>query len=314
MSYLRATGAYLPSTVLRSEDLAARVQVPPQWIANVSGIRERRIACEHDTIVSMGVAAARDALKRGGISVAEIGAILVSSGTYTRAFPGPACEIASQLGLCGRFALDLPVASAGSIFAVSLADSLAERYGNVLIVATEKMSPVALREPINRSIAGLFGDGAGACIISATHGYARIETSTLHSDGSTANDLSLDFEGHMKMSGRSVIVHSTKKVPDCIREVLELSATQVSEVEVFIMHQANRHLMDRIAQSLGVLESKFFSNIEIYGNTSSASMLIALDEWLQHASIRRGMKVVLAGFGAGYHWGAAMLRFERDGL
>lgn len=310
MSYLRATGAYLPSKALRSEDIASRLGVRPDWIANVSGIRERRIAGDGETIITMAVAAAQQALLRAQINKEDIGAVLVSSGTHTRTFPGPACEIAHALGLNGRLALDVPVASAGSIFAVALAHELTGRYGNVLVIATEKMSPIALREPFNRSIAGLFGDGAGACIVSRDQGFARLVATTLHTDGSTANDLSLNFDGVMKMSGRSVIVHSTQKVPECLREVLSMAATQLCEVAVFIMHQANRHLMDRIAQVLGVAESKFFSNIETCGNTSSASMLIALDEWLASAPLQRGMNIALAGFGAGYNWGAALLRCE----
>ncbi len=308
MSFLRATGAYLPETVLRSEDIAPRLGVPPHWINNVSGIDERRIAGEDESIISMGVAAARDALRNAGLAISQIGALLVSSGTQTRAFPGPAVDVAHNLGLDGAFALDVPVASAGSIFAFSLADVLAERFRNILVVATEKMSPIALREPLNRSIAGLFGDGAGACVVSAERGIARILGTTLHSDGECSDDLSLCFNGVMKMSGRSVITNSTTKIPECVRELLTTVNVAVKDVQAFVMHQANRHLMDRVAESLEVSPSTFFSNIEKYGNTSSASMLIALHEWLGSTTLKPDSNFVLAGFGAGYHWGAAALR------
>ncbi len=308
MSFLRATGAYLPSRILTSEDIAPRLGVRPDWISNVSGIRERRIACESESIVSMGVAAARNAMTRAGLAISQVGALLVSSGTFTRSFPGPAVELAHELGLDSAFALDVPVASAGSIFAFSLADALAERFKNVLVIATEKMSPIALREPLNRSIAGLFGDGAGACVISAERGMARILGSVLHSDGKCSEDLTLDFEGLMKMSGRSVIVNSTEKIPACVRELLNTVNVAIQDVKAFVMHQANRHLMDRVAESLGVAPERFFSNIDRYGNTSSASMLIALHEWLGESPIESGENVVLAGFGAGFHWGAAALQ------
>jgi 3-oxoacyl-[acyl-carrier-protein] synthase-3 len=308
MSFLRATGAYLPEHILTSEEIAPRLGVPPNWISNVSGIRERRIASESESIVSMGVAAARNAIARAGIAVSQVGALLVSSGTFNRSFPGPAVEVARELGLDSAFALDVPVASAGSIFAFSLADTLADRFRNVVVVATEKMSPIALREPLNRSIAGLFGDGAGACVISSESGFAKILGSVLHSNGTCADDLALGFDGVMTMSGRSVIVNSTAKVPACVRELLQSINVAVQDVKAFVMHQANRHLMDRVAESLQVSPETFFSNIDRYGNTSSASMLIALHEWLESGEMHSDTTFVLAGFGAGYHWGAAALR------
>ena len=307
MSFLRATGAYLPEHVMTSEEIAPRLGVPANWISNVSGIRERRIASESESIVNMGVAAARSAMARAGIAVSQVGALLVSSGTFNRSFPGPAAEVARELGLDSAFALDVPVASAGSIFAFSLADTLAERFRNVVVVATERMSPIALREPLNRSIAGLFGDGAGACVISS-EGFAKILGSVLHSNGTCADDLALGFDGVMTMSGRSVIVNSTAKVPACVRELLQSINVAVQDVKAFVMHQANRHLMDRVAESLEVAPETFFSNIDRYGNTSSASMLIALHEWLESGAMQPDTTFVLAGFGAGYHWGAAALR------
>jgi 3-oxoacyl-[acyl-carrier-protein] synthase III len=308
MSFLRATGAYLPERIMTSEEIAPRLGVRPSWITNVSGIRERRIASESESIVNMGVAAARNAIARAGIAVSQVGALLVSSGTFHRSFPGPAVEVARELGLDSAFALDVPVASAGSIFAFSLADTLAERFRNVVVVATEKMSPIALREPLNRSIAGLFGDGAGACVISSETGLAKILGSVLHSNGTCADALSLGFDGVMTMSGRSVIVNSTEKVPACVRELLQSINVAVQDVKAFVMHQANRHLMDRVAESLEVAPETFFSNIDRYGNTSSASMLIALHEWLESGAMHPDTTFVLAGFGAGYHWGAAALR------
>ena len=308
MSFLSATGIYLPAQIVTSKELAQRLSVPAQWIANVSGILERRVAGEDETVVSMGVRAAQDCLQNAGLHASELGAVLVSSGSHIRAFPGPAAEITAALGLRGTFALDVPVASAGSIFALALADTLARQYGNVLVISSEKMTSYAYRAPLNRGIALLFGDGAGACLVRRDQGIASIEATVLHSDGAYVDDLWLNSSGEIQMRGRSVIVHSTEKVPGSIREVLDKTSTAIEDVAIFLMHQANLHLMHRVAKVLGVAESRFFTNIEHYGNTSSASLLIALHEWSRQKGFSRGVPVVLAGFGAGYHWGSALLR------
>src|SRR5438105_167826 len=150
-----------------------------EWIFNVSGIEERRFAAEGETVADMAVAAARDCLGNAGIASAELGMVLVASGSSERRFPGPAASVARQLGLDSPPAIDLPLASAGSLFGMALASTLAATYGHILVVAAEKMSSVALKQPMNPSTSVLFGDGAGACLISAQAGLARIVDSAL---------------------------------------------------------------------------------------------------------------------------------------
>jgi 3-oxoacyl-[acyl-carrier-protein] synthase-3 len=199
------------------------------------------------------------------------------------------------------------MASAGGLFGMALAQSLAQAYGNVLVVAAEKMSTVASRAPMEQGIAILFGDGAGACIISPGDGPAKIVDAVLHSDGAFAEDLRLEFEAPLSMNGRSVIMQASRKIPGAIAELLQKNSKTAASIEIFLMHQANQNLIDRVARALEVEPRKFYSNIRRYGNTSSASMLIAASEWWGAARPLPGALVCFAAFGAGFHWGALLV-------
>ncbi|HYL74205.1 MAG TPA: ketoacyl-ACP synthase III [Bryobacteraceae bacterium] len=306
MAVLKAFGAYLPSRVATNQDLAAQFNLTPQWIMDVSGIEERRYAAADETVTDMAVAAARDCLDRAGLSASDIGMLLVASGSAERRFPGPAAVVANRLGAAGTPALDLPMASAGSLFGMALANSLAAVYGNVLVVAAEKMSSVVSREPLEQGVVVLFGDGAGACIVSPEGAGARIVDAVLHSDGTFAEDLKLEFNAPLAMNGRSVIMQASRKIPSGIAELLERNKRKAAEIEIFLMHQANQNLIDRVARALEVESSKFYSNIRRYGNTSSASMLIAAAEWWQNPGPQPGSLICFAAFGAGFHWGALL--------
>jgi 3-oxoacyl-[acyl-carrier-protein] synthase III len=302
---IKAFGAYLPARIVTNGELAARLDCEPGWILDVSGIEERRYADPSESIASMGVAAARECLDRAGITAAEIGMILVSSGSSERRFPGPASTIAHALSIDGVPAIDLPIASAGSLFGMALAATLTATHGNILVIASEKMSPTAMREPMERGVAPLFGDGAGACLICA-EGPVRIIDSALHSDGTFAEDLRLEFDAPLAMNGRSVILQASRKLPSAITEVLEKNGRTAESVNVFLMHQANQNLMDRVAKALNVEASRFYSNIRRCGNTSSASMLIAAAEWWSDPGPSAGDLICFAAFGAGFHWGALL--------
>jgi len=303
---LKAFGAYLPARVVTNQELAARLNCDAQWILDVSGIQERRYASPEESVSSMAVAAARQCLDCASLAPADVGMFLVSSASAERRFPGPASSIAQQLGATGAPAIDLPIASAGSLFGMALATSLTGAYGNVVVVASEKMSDVVGRVPFERGVVPLFGDGAGACLIGPGDGPMHILGSTLHSDGTFADDLRLDFDAPLAMNGRSVILQASRKIPAAISEVLQRQSKTASEVEVFLMHQANQNLMDRVARALEVDAGKFYSNIGRYGNTSSASMLIAASEWCQNLGPKPGDLVCFAAFGAGFHWGALL--------
>jgi len=303
---IKAFGAYLPSRVVGNDELASRLGCDAAWIREVSGIEERRYAREDETVAAMGAQAARDCLERAGVAAGEVGLLIVSSGSSERRFPGPAASVARELGLEQTPALDLPLASAGGLFGMALASELASRYGNVLVVASEKMSSVVAPEPAERGIAILFGDGAGACLISSQNGGARVVDHVLRSDGAFADDLRLDFQAPLAMNGRSVIMQASRKIPAVIDELLERNGKAAGAVEIFLMHQANQNLIDRVARVIQVEPRKFFSNIARYGNTSSASMLIAAWEWWRSTEPRAGHIVCFAAFGAGFHWGALL--------
>jgi len=303
---IRSFGAYLPARVVTNADLAARLDCEPAWILDVSGIEERRYAADEESVASMGTAAAIQCLERAGVHAQDIGMVLVSSGSAERRFPGPASAIAHLLGIDGVPAIDLPIASAGSLFGMGLAAQLTTMHGNILVIASEKMSAIASREPMERGVAPLFGDGAGACLIGPGDGPVKIIDSVLHSDGAFAEDLRLDFDSPLAMNGRSVILQASRKIPAAIGELLERNSRAAASVEVFLMHQANQNLMDRVARALNVDAARFYSNIRGFGNTSSASMLIAAAEWWRDHGPQSGDLICFAAFGAGFHWGALL--------
>lgn len=307
MAHIRSFGAYLPQRVVANAEMAALAGCEADWIASVSGIEERRFAAAGETVADMGACAAQECLQRAGVAASALGAIIVASGSSERRFPGPASVVAHKLGLDSVPALDVPMASAGSLFALAMASNLAANCGDVLVVGAEKMSAVVLGEPVDKNVAVLFGDGAGACLVSPGDGPGTIAASVLQSDGAFAESLRLEFGQTLAMDGRTVILQASRKVPRAIQQVLEKGARRPADVDVFLMHQANRNLIVRVAQVLGVAEEKFYTNIRRYGNTSSASMLIAACEWWRDHGFRPGASVVFAAFGAGFHWGALLV-------
>jgi 3-oxoacyl-[acyl-carrier-protein] synthase III len=305
MASIRAFGRYLPERVVTNTELASKLGCKAEWIYEVSGIEERRVASEQ-SVATLAVQAAQDSLDRGGVSASDVKLVIVSSSSANQRFPGPAAVVAKELGLAGVPALDVPVASAGSLFAMVLASQVATAYGMVLVIAAEKMYEPGQREPLNKSVAILFGDGAGACLIEPAGAGLEIRNHTLHSDGNFAEDLTLDLEGTVKMNGLTVIMQASRKLPSAIAEVLTASATEPYAVSTFLIHQANQNLINRVAGALGVSPNRFFGNIHRYGNTSSASMLIAASEWHEHHPPASGDLICFAAFGAGFHWGALL--------
>lgn len=277
-----------------------------EWIYEVSGIESRRVAGESETVAGMAVLAARNCLEELKVQAPEIGMILVSSGSSERRFPGPAASVGKELGIAGVPSLDIPIASAGSLFGMALASHLTETYGPILVVAAEKMSAIARQKPLDKNVAILFGDGAGACLIKPGTESLRIVDSVMHSDGAFADDLRLDANGRLGMNGLTVIIQASRKIPAVIQELLTRRETAAADVSVYLMHQANQNLIDRVARALAVAGRRFYSNIAHLGNTSSASMLIAAAEYFRRNELTPGEKVVFAAFGAGFHWGALL--------
>ncbi len=304
MSYLQAFGHYLPPTVVTNADLEARTGRVAASIEKTSGILERRYATEGTSVADLGLAAANVCLANANLSPQDIGLILFSSGSAERAFPGPASVLAQKLALTTTPAIDIPVASAGSLIAVAFAADLAPRYGNVLVVASEIMSRrISDADP---DTAILFGDGAGACIVSPNQGFAKIADVSLSTDGNYADALQLQHGSAIQMKGLDVIVQASRKIPRSIEDLLTKNNLKPAEVGVFLMHQANVNLIRKVATTLAVPETCFFRNIGRYGNTSSASLLIAASEWHAANLASPTTPIILAAFGAGFNWGAIL--------
>jgi 3-oxoacyl-[acyl-carrier-protein] synthase III len=309
MSYLRAFGHHVPPQIVTNADLEARTGRAANSIEKTSGILERRYAAQSETVADLGVAAATVCLKNASLTANDIGLILFSSGSAERTFPGPASVLAQKLGLTAAPAIDIPVASAGSLIALAFAGDLTPRYGNILVVASEIMSRrISDADP---DTAILFGDGAGACIVSPDsaseeRGVLRITDSILCTDGNYADALQLQHGGAIQMRGLDVIVQASRKIPRSIEDLLARNNLKPADVGLFLMHQANVNLIRKVATALSAPEDRFFRNIDRYGNTSSASLLIAASEWHAANSNPLTSPIVFAAFGAGFNWGALL--------
>ncbi len=304
-AFIRGFGAWLPERVVTNAELAPQLGTTPEWILSVSGIAERRYAAEGDSVAGLGTRAARACLQRTGLAASDLGLVLVSSGSSERFCPGPASLIAAALGLTMTPALDLPIASAGSLVALAMAAKLAPTIGHILVVGAEIMSRRVAHTPEGKDTAILFGDGAGACIVSPDSGFAAIADSCLFTDGNMADALAVD-NGRLHMDGAAIIRHVSRKLPQAIATVLERNGVAARSVGTFLLHQANLNLITRIAKSLDAPAERFFANIQRYGNTSSASMLIAASEWCEQTTGDLREPLVLAAFGVGLNWGAIL--------
>src|SRR5216683_1329047 len=275
MSCLLSFGHHLPPNTLTNVDLEQRTGRAAASIEKTSGILERRYATDGVSVADLGLAAANACLKNANLTPNNIGLILFSSGFAERTFPGPA----------------------------SAAD-LTPRYGNILVVASEIMSRrISDTDP---DTAILFGDGAGACIVSPEKGFARIADTALFTDGNYADALQLQHGGSIQMKGLDVIIQASRKIPRSIEDLLTKNNLKPADVGVFLMHQANVNLIRKVATALQAPEDRFFRNIDRYGNTSSASLLIAASEWRAANPTPPTSPIVLAAFGAGFNWGAIL--------
>ena len=304
-AHLLATGSYVPDRVVTNGELAPQVGETAEWIEQVSGIRERRYAAPEQTVVDLAVAATEVCLKNAGMAAADIGMVLVSSGSPERFCPGPASSVAARLGLTSTPALDIPVGSAGSLIGVALAMRLAPAVGNILVVGAEIMSRRIDPTPEGKNTAILFGDGAGAVLVSPDSGFLSLVDAALFTDGTGADILRIE-DKRLHMDGGSVILRASRKLPASIAEILVRNSLAAADVSCFLLHQANLNLLKKVASTLKVPADRFFANIQRYGNTSSASLLLALHEW--RAATVHGVDgpVVLSAFGTGLNWGALL--------
>lgn len=307
MTFLDGLAHALPARVLDNETLAAELGVEPAWIVQACGIEQRRVLGPDETVVDLATRAAQASLRAAGLQPPQLGAIVCGTGTPPRQFPGLSADVQAKLGAHGIPAFDIHLASVGGLFALAVAVDLCPRYGPILVVAAEEMSRVMARQPRVKETAILFGDGAGACLVRPGDGPLLVEDLLVGSDATHADSLRLDFGGAFHMDGRTVILQANRKLKAAIGELLSRRGLQPSDVGLWLFHQANLNLLRQVGAALGIDAARVFVNLDRYGNTSAASLLIAMSEAREQGRFRPGERAVLAAFGAGLSWGALLL-------
>lgn len=316
---IRGTGSYAPAHILDNHDIAKLVDTSDEWIRERTGV-ERRHIIEDETTVFMAAEAGKRALCDAGIGPEEIDMILVATISSDVILPCTACEVQKILGAERAVCFDLSAACSGFIFAYNTALCYLHSgmYQNILIIGSESLS--ALTNWKDRGTCILFGDGAGAAVVSACEGEPY--RFAVHSDGNKGSALTCksrsslahmqnpEEEMYMQMNGREVFSFAVRKVPEAIEEVLAANNLKAEEIDYFILHQANRRIIESVSKRMGVGIEKFPMNLQEYGNTSSASIPILLDELRRNGTLKMGQKLVLAGFGAGLSWGASIVNWE----
>lgn len=317
------TGSYAPSKVLTNADLERMVATSDEWIQERTGIRERRIAATGEACSDLAVQAGRRALETAGLSAADLDMILLATCTGDYPLPATACLVQHQLGATRAAACDISAACCGFVYALSVADAYV-RSGmrHVLVIGSEVMS--AITDWTDRNTCVLFGDGAGAAVISASDGAAGILSTHLRSDG-TLNDLIAVPGGGsrlppsekvlaerlhcIKMKGNETFKVAVRTLEEIARESLAASGLRVEDVDLYVPHQANVRILKAVVDRLGLPLDKVMLNVDRYGNTSAASIPIALDEAVRSGRVQPGSLVMLGAFGAGLTWASALIRW-----
>jgi 3-oxoacyl-[acyl-carrier-protein] synthase-3 len=324
-THILGTGSYAPSRILTNHDLEKIINTSDAWITERTGIKERRIAADGEVTSDMAVAAARKALEMAETDPADLDMIIV--GTISPDMPMPSCAVFVQakLGATRAFAFDLSAACAGSLYGMAIADQFI-RTGSarrVLVIGAELLSRLVDWE--DRSSCVLFGDAAGAMVLGPSPDPARGLISThLHSDGTAAGMLSIPGGGSkypqsedvlakklnkISMNGREVYKYATRALPDVILEALAANGLKPGAIDHVVTHQANVRIVESVVDRLGIPREKCWLNIDRYGNTSSASLPISLDEANRAGRLRPGDLIAMMAIGAGMAWGSALVRW-----
>ena len=320
-----STGKALPEEIITNDDLSRIVDTNDEWITTRTGIK-KRYRCTQENTTSLAVRAAYEAVEASGVDIAEIGAVIVATSTADNAFPSTAAIVQKELGLAENvLAFDLSSACTGFLHALNVGQALfnSTDYKYILLIGSEQMSKIL--DYTDRSTCVLFGDGAGAVVLKAVDnntedvtgalvGHERgIIDSNIYNDGTGASVLtggrrfsdSCSTDIFIHMDGQEVFKFAVKSVPTAIETLLHNNNMDINEVDKFILHQANVRIIESVAKRLKADKDKFPVNLNEYGNTSSASIPILLDEL--NGSLKQGEKLVLAGFGAGLSWGSILL-------
>ncbi|WP_027964948.1 beta-ketoacyl-ACP synthase III [Halalkalibacillus halophilus] len=305
------TGHYVPDQVFTNKDLEKIVDTSDEWIRERTGIEERRIAPDHINTSDMAYEAAKMAIDEAGITAEDIDMILVATVTSDMGFPSVACQIQHKLGAKQIPAMDISAACAGFIYGVVTAKQFVEAnvHKNILVVGVEKLSKITNWE--DRNTAVLFGDGAGAAVISPVSGEKGIISHELGADGSGIPHLYQD-EDVLYMNGREVFKFAVRQMGDSALNVVEKIGLTKDDVDYLIPHQANIRIMEAARQKLDIPVEKMSKYVHKYGNTSAASIPIALSEDVKAGKIKENDLMVLVGFGGGLTWGALALRWGRS--
>lgn len=320
-STVRGIGSALPRRIMKNADFEGMVETSDEWIAQRTGIRQRHIASDDETTASLGEAAARAALDNAGLTPDDIDLIVLATSTPNNTFPATAVEIQHRLGMRHGFAFDMQAVCSGFVYAVTTADlyirgGLAKR---VLVIGAETFSRIL--DWSDRSTCVLFGDGAGALVLEAAEGEGTVADSgvlaaSLRSDGSHKEKLFVDggpsttgTVGHLRMEGREVFKHAVGMITDVIEATFTEAGIGPQDLDWFVPHQANKRIIDASAKKLGIDDSKVVITVHLHGNTSAASVPLALATAVADGRIKKGDLVMLEAMGGGFTWGAVLLRW-----
>jgi 3-oxoacyl-[acyl-carrier-protein] synthase III len=308
---VRSWGFALPETQLRNAELAARVGVSEEWIYERTGIMSRRIAGPGETTSSLATLAGKEALERAGIGADELDLVIVATATADEQLPGAAPLVQAKIGATRAGAFDVGAGCAGFLYALSVASALVDSGSvrRVLVCGADVLSRVTDYSDARSCV--LFGDGAGAAVVEKTDGAGQVGPFLLHSDGDAIDLLRIDHESRLiKMEGRQVYRRAVQGMTESVRELVAAAGISLDDVRLLVAHQANARILEAVASQLGLDERRVLTNIVRYGNTSAASIPIAIAEATQQNILEEGDIVVLTAFGAGFVWGAGMLRWS----
>lgn len=311
---ISGTGHYLPQARLTNQDLEQQVDTSDAWIRERTGIGERRIAAADESVVTMSVPACQTALKAAGIDAEQLDMIVLATTSAEKAFPSAACELQHALGVTDIPAFDVGAACAGFMFAMSIADQYIRNHQaqHILVVGADVLA--RLCNPADRNTIVLFGDGAGAMVLSASQ-QPGVHSTHLHSAGEFAGLLgaghahSADDEAWLYMKGSEVFKVAVSKLSELVSETLAYNQLQKGDLDWLIPHQANRRIIEATAKKLHMSMEQVVMTLEYTGNTSAASVPIALDTAVRDGRVQRGQRILLEAFGGGFAWGSALVTY-----
>jgi len=320
-SVVLGCGSYLPSHILSNDDLARSVATTDEWIVQRTGIRERHIAAPGELTSDLALAAARAALSNARLEPSEIDLIVLATSTPDQTFPATAVSVQAGLGITRGAAFDLQAVCSGFIFALSVVDGLLRTgvHKRALVIGAETFSRIL--DWSDRTTCVLFGDGAGALILEAQEQPGEkadrgLLTTHLRSDGRHRAKLYVDggvsstqTVGHLRMEGREVFKHAVAMITDVIEDAFKATGYTAADIDWFVPHQANKRIIDGSAHKLGIAPEKVVITVDRHGNTSAASIPLALADAVADRRIKRGHLLLLEAMGGGFTWGSAMVRW-----